>query len=647
MPDDMPQVWIEWTRWETANQTATELLPDLEEGPVSGWWFIRKHPCWRLRYCEGPGARAHLDQALTALRDQGKVESWTHGVYEPEQGAFGGRLAMDLAHQLFHNETRHLLHRAARTGHGELGNAELAVMMSSVFLRAVGLDWYEQGDVWSRVCSLRNRPEPFGLDPVHTRQVRILMTVSPHPLTQEAGPLRNETALLRDLTDAGQGLADLHRRGMLTRGLRAVCAHHLIFSFNRWGLSHWEQHILSNTAREIVMTDTTTPTTEAIDHARNALADQLCTNGHITSPAVEDAFRTVPRHLFVPNASLEDAYANRTVSIKDDEQGHSLSCASQPSIVAMMLEQSRIEPGMRVLELGTGTGYNAGLIAHIVGEKGHVVTIDVDQDLTDNATDRLREAAVDNVEVVLGDGALGHEGGAPYDRIIATVGSHRVPAAWVTQLAPGGLLIAPVRVAGDASYSIVFQRDGDKLISVDHQLSTFMPLRDSVDGDTRSYMPITDDDTVMIQVNRDQKITSAQVKGVLDEPAKTVWTGITIGGMEPREGLWLRLAVTLDNSLSRMLTKRSAIESGLVTPGLPWGDMASVPTHGRGLAYLTGRPLTTPQGQWEFGVISHSQDGHELADRMAAVITGWDRKSEASFELHLDNGETTLRTLWY
>jgi protein-L-isoaspartate(D-aspartate) O-methyltransferase len=394
------------------------------------------------------------------------------------------------------------------------------------------------------------------------------------------------------------------------------------------------------------MTDTRTPTAEAHTAARQRLVDALRDGGHIQSPAVEEAFRQVPRHVFVPTASLEDAYADKVVSIKDDEDGRSLSCASQPRVVAMMLEQAQIEPGMRVLELGTGTGYNAALIAHLVGPQGRVVTIDVDQDLTDNATAHLTAAGAGNVEVVLGDGALGHEAGAPYDRIIATVGSHRIPAAWVLQLAPHGRLIAPVRIAGDVSRSIAVEFEGGKWVSVDSQLSTFMPLRDSVGDDTRAYVPVTADGRVTVQANQEQTITPEQVTGVLDEPATSVWTGVAIGGMEPRDGLWLRLAVKLDNSLSRMNASRAAIDSGLVSPGLPWGDMASVAANGRGLAYLTSRRVPDEKNLWEFGVIGHGEAGQRLAERMAAEIRAWDRTLDVSFELSLHGQETVLRPMW-
>lgn len=118
--------------------------------------------------------------------------------------------------------------------------------------------------------------------------------------------------------------------------------------------------------------------------------------------------RTVPRHVFVPEAPLEDAYANAPVHIKYDTVGTSISCASQPSIVALMLDQLDVQPGQRVLELGAGTGYNAGLLAHLVGENGHVTTLDVDDDLVEGARAHLAAAGITNVEAVTRDGALGY-----------------------------------------------------------------------------------------------------------------------------------------------------------------------------------------------------------------------------------------------
>jgi len=650
--DDGQQVLIEWAWWERAEQAAsTLLLPALETGERHGltdWWFIRKRPYWRLRYTGGPTARAFLDTALGRLRAQGAVTRWTHSVYEPEAHAFGGHSSMELAHALFHTDSRRLLHFLLRDGSEpgkEPGRRELALLMCGAFLRGARLDWYERGDVWARVTALRAVPNPLPEHPDLVGQTRVLLTADLRRLATSES-LGRFASWWEAFERTGAALAALAVQGRLSRGLRAVCAHHVIFAWNRWGLSHRDQHCLSIAAGKAFMSDTTRTTVDTEQAAaglRAALVEQLCANGAITTPVVEEALRTVPRHRFVPEAPLERAYADQTVSVKHDETGASISCASQPRIVALMLEQAALAPGMRVLEVGAGTGYNAALLAHLVGPSGTVTTIDVDTDLVNAARAHLKDAAVTTVEVLLGDGALGHPHKAPYDRVIATVGCHAVPRAWIEQLAPAGRLVAPVRIAGDVSRSIVFQPAAEGWESVDSQLSTFMPLRGGIGDDPRRILDVTPDGTVRLQANQDQHITAEQVHGVLNEPAETVWTGVDFGGMQPRDGLWLWLALTLDNAVSRMTATPGALSEGLVVPGLGWGDMASVPTSGRGLAYLTARPIDTPQGRrYEVGVIGHAPAGQELAATMAEQVRTWAprRDQQVTFTLLPAAGQT-------
>ncbi|MEU8310528.1 methyltransferase, FxLD system [Actinomadura sp. NPDC048955] len=231
---------------------------------------------------------------------------------------------------------------------------------------------------------------------------------------------------------------------------------------------------------------------------RHALVNQLMEHGLIRTGRVEEAMRTVPRHMFVPQAPLEKAYANATVDIKLDAGGASISCASQPGIVAMMLEQLQVEPGHKILELGAGTGYNAGLLAYLADPTGHVTTIDVDDDLVEGARTSLAAAGIDNVTVILGDGALGHADNAPYDRVIATVGAHAVPHAWLDQLAPGGRLLTPLRLRGTVARSIAFEQQDGAWRSLSSEMNTFMPLRQGIADDPRRMVPVTSDGTVTL-----------------------------------------------------------------------------------------------------------------------------------------------------
>lgn len=155
----------------------------------------------------------------------------------------------------------------------------------------------------------------------------------------------------------------------------------------------------------------------------------------------------MPRHLFVPWLALPDAYAD--AAFRDpDSTPETDSSVSQPTAVAMMLEAFDAQVGMRVLEIGAGSGYNAALLTHLVGEGGHVVTVDLEDFLVEKARRQLAAAGFGQVEVVQGDGALGYPPGAPFDRIVATVGLLEVPPAWPEQLAPGGKIVTPLYLGG-------------------------------------------------------------------------------------------------------------------------------------------------------------------------------------------------------
>src|SRR5271170_7592414 len=121
--------------------------------------------------------------------------------------------------------------------------------------------------------------------------------------------------------------------------------------------------------------------TRTPEEARARLVDELRDSGRLTSPAVEAAFRTVPRHLFLPEMAASQAYQDEAFVIKTGPDGLPVSSSSQPAIMAIMLEQLGLAPGQRVLEVGTGTGYNAALMAYVVGERGSVVSVDIDADM--------------------------------------------------------------------------------------------------------------------------------------------------------------------------------------------------------------------------------------------------------------------------
>ncbi len=183
--------------------------------------------------------------------------------------------------------------------------------------------------------------------------------------------------------------------------------------------------------------------------ARRALVDYLRGEGALTSQRVADALLAIPRELFVPGLPLDEVYRPADAIITKRLDGVGVSSASAPEVIALMLEQLDPRPGDCVLEIGAGTGYNAALLAQLVGPTGRVVTIDIDDDIVEAAREHVDAAGVgDRVTVVCSDGALGYPG-MTFDRIILTVAADDLAPAWREQLArPHGRLVLPLAFGG-------------------------------------------------------------------------------------------------------------------------------------------------------------------------------------------------------
>jgi protein-L-isoaspartate(D-aspartate) O-methyltransferase len=192
---------------------------------------------------------------------------------------------------------------------------------------------------------------------------------------------------------------------------------------------------------------TATPGTAAELHAD--MVHKITSGRPGLAKAVVDALEAVPRHLFLPNATLAEAYnPNRAVITKVAADGTHLSCASVATLVAGMLDRLEVRPGDRVFEVGAGTGYNAALLAELVGPDGQVVTVDIDEEVTEQASKALAAAGHSEVRVLTRDGALGDAADAPFDKIIVTVGACDIPITWFTQLVVGGRMVLPLRGGG-------------------------------------------------------------------------------------------------------------------------------------------------------------------------------------------------------
>jgi protein-L-isoaspartate(D-aspartate) O-methyltransferase len=215
---------------------------------------------------------------------------------------------------------------------------------------------------------------------------------------------------------------------------------------------------------------------------RRELVEELRVKGVIRSDRVEAAFLTVPRERFVPDVvaerGLEAVYRDEALVTKRDSRGLPLSSSSQPALMAEMLELLAPRLGDRVLEIGAGTGYNAALLTHLVGPKGHVTSVDVDAALVRAARRSLRAAGY-RASVAVADGRDGHPDAARYNRMIVTACADEIPRAWFEQLADGGLLELPLRLDPDgAAIQLipVLERQGDSLRSTALTWGGFMPL---------------------------------------------------------------------------------------------------------------------------------------------------------------------------
>ncbi|HEX2296933.1 MAG TPA: hypothetical protein VHH34_00195 [Pseudonocardiaceae bacterium] len=215
------------------------------------------------------------------------------------------------------------------------------------------------------------------------------------------------------------------------------------------------------------------------DHQRRQrLVSALRANGTLHSAPVIAAISAVPRIRFVPaGTTAEDAYADQALVLTTDPDGKPTSTISQPSMVALMLEQLSARPGDRVLEIGTASGYTAALIAGMVRPAGRVVTMEWDAALARDAAGRLA-GRWPEVTVLTGDGWEGAPQQAPFGRVHVTVGVDDLSPHWLQQLTDGGLLVVPITVRRPAvELSVVFERRGAELVSLSVRPCGFVRLR--------------------------------------------------------------------------------------------------------------------------------------------------------------------------
>ena len=187
---------------------------------------------------------------------------------------------------------------------------------------------------------------------------------------------------------------------------------------------------------------------------REAMVDRLLAEGIISKERVADAMKAVPRHEFVLRGQVGSAYADTPLPIGEGQT------ITAPSIVGMMTEALDPQETHRVLEIGTGSGYQAAVLAKLVR---HVYTIEIVETLAVNARTRLQNLDYANVTVRHGDGHEGWPEQAPFDRIIVTAAPEEIPQALVDQLKDGGLMVIPIAEDGWAQTLYLVRKNGDQL----------------------------------------------------------------------------------------------------------------------------------------------------------------------------------------
>ncbi|RLG14335.1 MAG: protein-L-isoaspartate O-methyltransferase [Candidatus Nanohalarchaeota archaeon] len=191
----------------------------------------------------------------------------------------------------------------------------------------------------------------------------------------------------------------------------------------------------------------------------------------VSDKRIIDAFRTINRENFVPEEYKNQAYDDYPLSIG---KGQTIS---QPTTVAIMTFLLEPKENQNILEIGTGSGYQAAILGKIVGKNGKITSIEIIPELAEFAKKNLEKESIENVEVINADGSFGYKKEAPYDRIIITAGTPKIAETLISQLNDNGIIVAPV---GLDIYSLVMTKlikKQKKTVKEEHGIFSFVPLK--------------------------------------------------------------------------------------------------------------------------------------------------------------------------
>jgi protein-L-isoaspartate(D-aspartate) O-methyltransferase len=303
------------------------------------------------------------------------------------------------------------------------------------------------------------------------------------------------------------------------------------------------------------------------DAARARLVTELQFRGGALSRSVEEAFARVPRHIFVPEFDAVAAYRDEALVIKCGPDGLPVSSSSQPAMMAIMLEQLCLRAGDRVLEIGTGSGYNAAVMAEVVGSAGQVVSIDIDPELVSRARSSLLAAGYDDVTVLCADGGYGDPAGAPFDRIVVTAGAWDIAPAWLDQLGSGGRLVLPLSLRG-IQLSVALERAGAGWVSRSACRCGFVRMLGAFAG-PEQVLRLEEPEALFVQMADGSPVDLLALRLALAGPVTTVPVAPDLAGVADIGDLDLWLTLTSPD-LARLTI--------LAAPGgwLPLGPMLPI-----------------------------------------------------------------------
>jgi protein-L-isoaspartate(D-aspartate) O-methyltransferase len=353
---------------------------------------------------------------------------------------------------------------------------------------------------------------------------------------------------------------------------------------------------------------------------RAKMADVVISKGWAPSSRVQAALREVPRHRFVPEASLETAYHDDLAVVTVRESPASaVSSVSAAWLQADMIEQLRLEPGMTVLEVGSG-GYNAELLAHVLAPRGRVITVDLDPYVIHRTRRLCAEAGSGRVTAVLGDGCLGapdHVPASGFDGTVITHNAADIAPAWREQLADGARLVVPLEIGG-YTRSITLIRRGDVLQAEHWTYCGFVRDRGAA-GRTTPAVRLADGEVTM-RWEEGAPGDTAGIEEVLHGPRYEISTGLVVPGMFNFETLQVYAATTLPGFCRLTAPEGSKLVAQQDAPAMLADGSLAYLTH----VQIKDGPTPTDR-RYEFLIHAYGPAAAELAERFAACVQSWNQ----------------------